>query len=312
MNLIKISIALWICILCNSCYEAPKNEKKDAKISEKILKPDNLSSTDYNSVKFRSLKELINFYDKKTDSLDKIRIAALRGVDKKKILDKDSVDLIDSLYDGLIEERNKNIFSYLEKNEKTDENLLGILFLVVNRNIPILSIDSLFKKFPQKIRNSQSGEQFFKMIEERKRTDALSTYNPSLLNLNFENRSGDKITLNGIGSKYILLDFWASWCAPCRYQNRMIAKKKATIFENSKVELVAVSLDENKNKWIKAAIDDGLNYLTVCDFKGFNSPLAKGLKIEKIPYCLLIDMKGNILARNVWGKELSEFVKTLK
>jgi len=312
MNLIKISIALWICILCNSCYEAPKNEKKDTKISEKISKPDNLSSTDYNSVKFRSLKELINFYDKKTDSLDKIRIAALRGVDKKKILDKDSVDLIDSLYDGLIEERNKNIFSYLEKNEKTDENLLGILFLVVNRNIPILSIDSLFKKFPQKIRNSQSGEQFFKMIEERKRTDALSTYNPSLLNLNFENRSGDKITLNGIGSIYILLDFWASWCAPCRYQNRMMAKKKATIFENSKVELVAVSLDENKNKWIKAAIDDGLNYLTVCDFKGFNSPLAKGLKIEKIPYCLLIDMKGNILARNVWGKELSEFVKTLK
>ena len=312
MNLIKISIALWICFLCNSCYEAPKNVKKDEKISEKNLKPDNLSSTDYNSVKFRSLKELINFYDKKTDLLDKVRIAALRGVDKKKILDKDSVDLIDSLYDGLIEERNKNIFSYLEKNEKTDENLLGILFLVVNRNIPILSIDSLFKKFPQKIRNSQSGEQFFKMIEERKRTDALSTYNPSLLNLNFENRSGDKITLNGIGSKYILLDFWASWCAPCRYQNRMMVKKKATIFEDSKVELVAVSLDENKNKWIKAAIDDGLNYLTVCDFKGFNSPLAKDLKIEKIPYCLLIDMKGNILARNVWGKELSEFVKTLK
>jgi thiol-disulfide isomerase/thioredoxin len=104
-------------------------------------------------------------------------------------------------------------------------------------------------------------------------------------------------------SKYTFIDFWASWCTPCRAQGRelipMYNKYKSKGFE-----VIAVSLDTDAKAWKKASQADGYTWTNLSDLKGFESALGKKYNITAIPRNLLIDQKGNIIAMDLHGKEL--------
>lgn len=117
--------------------------------------------------------------------------------------------------------------------------------------------------------------------------------------------SGKEISLNSFKGKYVLLDFWASWCGPCRAENPNVLKAYNR-FKGKNFEIMAVSIDENRRNWLKAVKDDALPWTQVSDLLGPANKAAALYGITAIPQNFLIDPSGTIIARNLRGAELEK------
>jgi peroxiredoxin len=106
-----------------------------------------------------------------------------------------------------------------------------------------------------------------------------------------------------IGSKLLLIDFWASWCNPCRQENPNVVKV-FNQFHKKGFDIFSVSLDQKKDPWVKAIADDKLTWTHVSDLQYWNSAAAKLYAVNSIPANFLLDETGKIIARNLRGEDL--------
>lgn len=121
---------------------------------------------------------------------------------------------------------------------------------------------------------------------------------------------GKSIKLSDHFGKYLLLDFWASWCGPCRRENPNLVKAYQK-YHDKGFEIFAVSLDKNKEAWLKGIKDDNLSWTHVSDLAFWNSAAAKLYGVRAIPANVLIDPNGVIIGRNLRGEDLDKKLEEL-
>ncbi len=119
------------------------------------------------------------------------------------------------------------------------------------------------------------------------------------------NTTGKMIKLSSIKAKYVLLEFWGSWCGPCRAENPNLVKTYAA-YKNKGFEILGVAADNNKEQWLKAIKDDKLPWENVSDLKGDKNIAALIYGINAYPTNFLIDEKGIIIAKNLRGQDLEK------
>jgi thiol-disulfide isomerase/thioredoxin len=156
------------------------------------------------------------------------------------------------------------------------------------------------------LKNSKSG------LEVQKTVNSFGLMKKGNYVLDFEQRDihDSSFHLSSLKGQYVLIDFWASWCGPCRKENPNV-KKVYDKYHAQGFEIVSVSLDNDANQWKQAVEKDKLNWIQISDLKGWENEIAKTFHINGIPTNILLDKEGKIIATNLRGNELERQVSKL-
>lgn len=165
---------------------------------------------------------------------------------------------------------------------------------------------SLYDQFSEELKSTELGKRTLKKIEaaERLETGIKAT------DFTQNDLNGKPFTLSSLRGKYVLVDFWASWCVPCRAENPNLVKAYQEL-KGKNFEVVGVSLDQGKAAWEAAVKTDNLPWIHVCDMKGWKNDVAVLYGINSVPQNILINPEGVIIAKNLRGENLTERLKAL-
>ncbi|NEM98823.1 TlpA disulfide reductase family protein [Pontibacter burrus] len=190
------------------------------------------------------------------------------------------------------------IRNFLAKHPSSIVSAFGTLTLI-DPTGDFAFADSMATLYNQHIPNSKYTKELRNRLNESRST-AVGQVAPEIT---LPTPDGGTASLSSLRGKYVLIDFWASWCGPCRKENPNVVRMY-NIYKDKGFEIFGVSLDQNREKWLKAIADDKLTWPHVSDLKGWESAAAGLYNITAIPQTLLLDKEGRIIAKNLRGKDL--------
>lgn len=176
-----------------------------------------------------------------------------------------------------------------------------ILLATINLNPDINQLEQRVNRLQPMAMNNMYGSYLKQTIEEGKTTAIGSIARDFTQNDTLDN----PVTLSSFRGKYVLIDFWASWCRPCRLENPNVVQAYNR-FRDKNFTVLGVSLDRQKKSWVDAIHADNLTWTHVSDLKQWDNAVAKMYKVQSIPQNLLIGPDGKIVAKDLRGEDLNK------
>ena len=218
--------------------------------------------------------------------------------------DEEKLNFADSLFTKNYDAKKEFLISYAFNNNSNVVSAYVIYRYSYQFNINTL--DSITANFDKSIHNSIYYKKLSERVEILKRVDVGQT----IVDFTLNDTTGNPVVLSSLKGKYFLMDFWASWCGPCRRENPNIVSVYND-YKNKGFDIIGISFDNNEAKWKQAIIDDSLSWTQVSDLKGWKCEAGKLYGVRSIPHSILVDPDGVIIAKNLRGEELREKISEL-
>jgi peroxiredoxin len=248
---------------------------------------------------FMEFNELSKKRDIRLDSLNK----AFQAVMESEKMDSKKMDSVSRIFEGpyntIVGAANELTIDKISRNTNRYSSLMAIQALEPDRYPEVYKAldEGLSKKFP----NDKNVKLFHDVVQSMMAT----TIGQPAPEINLPSPDGADIALSSLRGKVVLIDFWASWCGPCRKEMPNVVKAYGK-YKSKGFEIFGVSLDQEKNRWVEAIQKDGITWPQVSDLKQWGSAVVKQYNIQGIPYTVLLDKEGKILAKNLRGEELDK------
>jgi peroxiredoxin len=209
------------------------------------------------------------------------------------------VKAVDARYRRNIAQREQKQFEFAKNNPNSYFGLVA-LSESAGAKVNVAKVGPVYKALRADLRGTDMGKELNQRIQAAG-TTAVGMQAPAFTQ---NDVNGKPVSLSSFKGKYVLVEFWASWCVPCRAGNPNLVKQYQ-LYKDKGFEIVSVSLDNVKDKWVEAIKKDGLPWVQVSDLKGWNNEVGRLYGVRAVPQSFLLDKEGKVIGNTLRDETLN-------